>query len=172
MASEQEVVEDTVRKTEERFSEPVKNMAEKAERVMNYLQLSVAYILLGLFAFAVFDLALKMYQYVLSGQIFDPVNVIGILETALLLFLIVEVFRTSVAHLEGLAVLPLVIDVAIIGVARSLITYRVEAYPEPTAALLASVSYSLVLVVLVVAFYIVHRYKRKDLEHHKEDESG
>jgi uncharacterized membrane protein (DUF373 family) len=167
---EEKMVEETVQKVNEESDRPVRILAEKAEKAMNYLQLAVAYILLILFAVAVYDLALMLFEHFVTGQIFDPINVIGILETALLLFLIVEVFRTSVAHLEGLAVLPLVIDVAIIGVARSLITYRVEAYASKMDALLAGASYSLILIVLVGAFYAVHRQKRKELEHHRAED--
>ncbi|MFB6116095.1 MAG: phosphate-starvation-inducible PsiE family protein [Candidatus Nanosalina sp.] len=167
---EEKMVEETVQKVNEESDRPVRILAERAEKAMNYLQLAVAYILLILFAVAVYDLALMLFEHFVTGQIFEPVNVISILETALLLFLIVEVFRTSVAHLEGLAVLPLVIDVAIIGVARSLITYRVEAYASKMDALLAGASYSLILLVLVGAFYIVHRQKRKELEHHKAED--
>ncbi|QKQ98607.1 hypothetical protein GKQ38_03735 [Candidatus Nanohaloarchaea archaeon] len=165
--AEEEMVEETVEKTHEESSDMVGRLAEISERGMNYLQLGVAYILLVLFAFAVFDLAVMLFQTMMSGAIFNPSNIIGILETALLLFLIVEVFRTSVAHLEGLAVLPLVVDVAIIGVVRSLITYRVEAYATKTDALLAGAAYSLILVVLVAAFYVVHKQERRELVHHK-----
>lgn len=164
------MAEEAVEETDEVSSDRLRRLAEFSERAMNYLQLAVAYILLILFAFAVVDLALMLSEFFVSGAIFDPSSVITILETALLLFLIVEVFRTSVAHLEGLAVLPLVVDVAIIGVVRSLITYRVEAYATNIEALIAGGAYSLILLVLVVAFYVVHRQERRELVHHKSHE--
>jgi len=142
-------------------------MARKAEQLMNYLQIVVVYILVLLFGIAVYDLGLKLFNFTLTGQIFQPVNVIAILETALLLFLVVEVFRTSVAHVEGLKVLPLVIDVAIIGVVRSLITYRFDAFETMNSALMASISYALILAVLIAAFYIVHRQERKKPKSHR-----
>lgn len=167
-SGKEELVEETVEKTDEVSSDPVKILAEKAEKSMNYLQLGVAYILLILFGFAVLDLGLKLVQSFASGAIFQANAIVGILETALLLFLVVEVFRTSVAHLEGLTVLPLVIDVAIIGVVRSLITFRVEKFATQNNALLAAASYSLILLVLVAAFYVVHMQNRKELEYHKD----
>ena len=141
-------------------------IARKMERVMDYLQLVVVFILVILFGIAVYDLGLELYQLVMTGQIYDPVSLIGILETALLLFLIVEVFRTSVAHLEGLKVLPLVVDVAIIGIVRSIITFRLSDFSNMSEAVLASLSYAIILLVLIGSFFIVHRQQRKAPEKH------
>lgn len=145
-------------------------MAIKAEEVMNVLQLIVVYILVLLFGIAVVSLGSEMFSALMSGAIFQPSNVIAILETALLLFLVVEVFRTSVAHLEGMKVLPLVIDVGIIGVVRSLITFRVGKYESNFEALIAAVAYGALLAVLMGAFYVVHRQERKEQEQHPKRE--
>jgi uncharacterized membrane protein (DUF373 family) len=141
-------------------------MAIKAEEVMNVLQLIVVYILVFLFAIAVVSLGSELFSALISGAIFEPANVIAILETALLLFLVVEVFRTSIAHLEGMKVLPLVIDVGIIGVVRSLITFRVGKYESNTEALVAAVAYAALLAVLMGAFYVVHKQERKEQDEH------
>lgn len=141
-------------------------LARKMERVMDYLQLIVVFILVILFGIAVYDLGLELYELVITGQVYDPVSLIGILETALLLFLIVEVFRTSVAHLEGLKVLPLVVDVAIIGIVRSIITFRLDNFENMGSAVLASLSYAIILSVLIASFFIVHRQQRKAPEKH------
>lgn len=141
-------------------------LARKMERVMDYLQLAVVFILVVLFGIAVYDLGLELYQLIITGQIYEPISLIGVLETALLLFLIVEVFRTSVAHLEGLKVLPLVVDVAIIGIVRSIITFRIDDFSTTGDAVLASLSYAIILAVLIASFYIVHRRQRKAPEKH------
>ncbi|WP_414837596.1 phosphate-starvation-inducible PsiE family protein [Candidatus Nanosalina sp. VS9-1] len=141
-------------------------LAKKMERVMDYLQLAVVVILVILFGIAVYDLGLELYELIITGQFYDPISLIGILETALLLFLIVEVFRTSVAHLEGLKVLPLVVDVAIIGIVRSIITFRLDDFQTMTDAVLASLAYAIILSVLIASFFIVHRQQRKSPEKH------
>lgn len=141
-------------------------LAEKMERVMDYLQLIVVFILVIIFGIAVYDLGLELYQLIITGQFYEPISLIGILETALLLFLIVEVFRTSVAHLEGLKVLPLVVDVAIIGIVRSIITFRLSDFQNMNEAVLASLAYAIILSVLIASFFIVHRQQRKDPEKH------
>ncbi len=141
-------------------------LAKKMERVMDYLQLVVVFILVILFGIAVYDLGLELYQLIITGQFYDPISLIGILETALLLFLIVEVFRTSVAHLEGLKVLPLVVDVAIIGIVRSIITFRLSDFQNMNEAVLASIAYAIILSVLIASFYIVHKQQRKAPEKH------
>lgn len=143
-----------------------RRLAYKAEWIMDYLQLIVSFLLLGLFAVAVYDLGLEMLHFFVTGKIFDPVNVIALLETALLLFLVVEVFRTAVAHLEDLKVLPLVIDVAIIGVVRNIITYRIGAFETLNNALVAAISYAAVLLALIVAFFVIHRQERKSPDSH------
>lgn len=141
-------------------------LAKKMERIMDYLQLVVVFILVILFGIAVYDLGLELYQLIVTGQFYDPMSLIGILETALLLFLIVEVFRTSVAHLEGLKVLPLVVDVAIIGIVRSIITFRLTDFQNMNEAVLASLAYAIILSVLIASFFIVHRQQRKAPEKH------
>lgn len=168
---EEEETERKIRETAEKNPSAEKNgldtvLAEKMERVMDYLQLIVVFILVILFGIAVYDLGIKLYQLTITGQIYDPISLIGILETALLLFLIVEVFRTSVAHLEGLKVLPLVVDVAIIGIVRSIITFSIDDYSTTGDAVLASLSYAIILSVLIASFYIVHRQQRKAPEEH------
>ena len=141
-------------------------LARKMERGMDYLQLVVVFVLVVLFGIAVYDLGLELYELIITGQVYDPVSLIGILETALLLFLIVEVFRTSVAHLEGLKVLPLVVDVAIIGIVRNIITFRLNNFETMGEAVLASLAYAIILSVLIASFFIVHRQTRKAPEKH------
>lgn len=164
--AEQKLKEVSDENAESQQSSLEASLALKADRLMDILQLLVVYLLVGLFAIGVYDLGVKLFSYVVSGKIVDPSNVIAILNTALLLFLVVEVFRTSVAHLEDRKVLPLVIDVAIIGVVRSLITFRVEQYSKPVEALMASSAYGLTLLVLTGAFYVIHRQERKPLDKH------
>ncbi|MFB6182512.1 MAG: phosphate-starvation-inducible PsiE family protein [Candidatus Nanohaloarchaea archaeon] len=150
-------------------------LARKADRLMDILQLTVVYLLVILFSMGVIDLGIKLYTFIASGKVLNATRVVSLLDTVLLLFLIVEVFRTTVAHLEDMKVLPLVIDIAIIGVARSLITFRVAAYKTTSDAFMAALSYSVVLLVLIGGFYIVHRQERKPLDPHphkgEEDES-
>ncbi|MFB6208103.1 MAG: phosphate-starvation-inducible PsiE family protein [Candidatus Nanohaloarchaea archaeon] len=166
MEEAEEKIKEVSEQQEQQQTRLETSLALKADRLMDVLQLLVVYLLVLLFGIGVYDLGVKLFSFVTSGKIVEATNVIAILDTALLLFLVVEVFRTSVAHLEDKKVLPLVIDVAIIGVVRSLITFRVEQYTQPLDALLASSSYALTLVVLIGGYYIVHRQERKPLDKH------
>ncbi|MFB6204667.1 MAG: phosphate-starvation-inducible PsiE family protein [Candidatus Nanohaloarchaea archaeon] len=170
MAEAEEKIQEVAEKNEGDPSRLETSLALKADRLMDILQLFVVYLLVVLFGIGVYDLGVKLFSFVVTGKIVNPANVVAILDTALLLFLVVEVFRTSVAHLEDKKVLPLVIDVAIIGVVRSLITFRVGEYSQPVDALLASSSYALTLVVLIGGYYIVHRQERKPLDNHPPEE--
>jgi len=60
-----------------------------SESVIRGIEVVAAYVLVGLFAIGVFDLGLQIAEQALSGRIFQPEVVVGFIDTALLLFIIV-----------------------------------------------------------------------------------
>jgi len=130
---------------------------EPSAILMRWLVLLTAYFLLLLFLIGVFDLLLGLYELLSTGQYTDPVAVIDLLNTVLLLLIIVEVHRTLLAYAREEPVIRIVIGAAIIAIAREIISFRVEGFETATAALTAAGSFTLLLVVLVVAYLAVCR---------------
>lgn len=134
----------------------VRNFAEVSDALMELLELATALVMVALFAIGVYDLVYKLYLLVSSGSFVNAQNVVDVIDTALLLLIIVEIYRTVVAYFENMNVLPLVINVALIAMARKVISFRAGEYPTYGDALTAAGAYALLLGVVVGTFFLVH----------------
>jgi len=143
----------TDRVEEDRFD----RLVSISERLLGGIEMVAAYVLVVLFAVGVFDLGLQIVQRTLSGAITDPLVVVGFIDTALLLFIIVEVYQTVVAYAqesETREIVQLVAYTGIIAMVRKIIIFRSEVYDDKADALLTAGSYGLLLLVLGVLLYI------------------
>ncbi|WP_299332332.1 phosphate-starvation-inducible PsiE family protein [Haloplanus sp.] len=98
-----------------------------------------------------------MFELGVSGRITDPRAVVGLIDTALLLFIIVEVFLTVIAYSRDESVVRIVLGAGLIAIARKIITFRTEAYASAETALFAAVSYGGLLAVVGTLFYATRR---------------
>ncbi|WP_424017219.1 phosphate-starvation-inducible PsiE family protein [Halorientalis pallida] len=132
-----------------------------SEQVMQWVELVAGFVLVALFAIGVFDLGLQIYQEIQSGDISDPLVVIGFIDTALLLFIIVEVYQTVVAYArsdETARILRLVIFTGVIALVRKAIVFRAGEYGDKTDALLVAVAYGILTVALALLLYVSYQY--------------
>lgn len=139
----------------------VQGVAVSSDLVMDLLELTTALIMVILFAIGVFDLGLKLFELVASGHFTQPNKIIKIIDTALLLMIIVEIYRTVIAYVEDLNILPIVLNVGLIAMARKVISFRTGKYGSPEEALITAGAYGLLLVILVGAFYLVHHVQEE-----------
>ena len=161
--SPQEEDENTARvKDRERQGGPqVERLVDASERVMQTVELVAALVLVVLFAIGVFDLGLQILGEIQSGDISDPLVVIGFIDTALLLFIIVEVYNTVIAYArsdETARILRLVIFTGVIALVRKAIVFRTGEYDTATDALLIAGSYGLLTLVLAVLLFVSYQY--------------
>lgn len=140
----------------ERFEHRMRSLAAGSELVMDVLEFVTAIVLVGLFAIGVFDLGLKLWELIESGSFTDPEAVVKVIDTALLLLIIVEIYRTVVGYIEDLNILPLVVNVALIAMARKIISFRTSKFHAYDEALMAAAAYGFLMLVLVAVFYFVH----------------
>ncbi|MFB6150807.1 MAG: phosphate-starvation-inducible PsiE family protein [Haloarculaceae archaeon] len=145
------------RRTEEAFEA----IGDRSELLMDVLELATAFIMIILFAIGVYDLGLKLYQMVASGSHTDPDNVIHLIDTALLLLIVVEIYRTVIAYVEDKNILPIVMNVGVVAMARKIISFRTTKYATKNDALLSALSYGLLMLVLIVSFYLLHRIQKE-----------
>ena len=134
-------------------------MLAVSERLITHVEVAAALVLVVLFAIGVFDLGLQISRSALDGRITDPFVVVGFIDTALLLFIIVEVYQTVVAYTqesETRRIVRLVIYTGVIAMVRKAIIFRTGEYPSESAALMAAGSYTLIIVGLA-ALLIVER---------------
>lgn len=132
----------------------------RSEAVMGYIEVVAAVVLVALFAIGVFDLGLQILESVVAGNITDPLVVVGFIDTALLLFIIVEVYQTVVAYTQesdALRIVQLVTYTGVIAMVRKAIIFRTGEYASEEAALLAAAAYTLILLGLVALLLVEQR---------------
>lgn len=139
----------------------VERLVNASERVMQTVELVAALVLVVLFAIGVFDLGLQIFGEIESGDISDPLVVIGFIDTALLLFIIVEVYNTVIAYArsdETARILRLVIFTGVIALVRKAIVFRTGEYDTASEALFVAGSYGLLTLVLAVLLFVSYQY--------------
>lgn len=126
-------------------------------RFVSAVELAAAALFALLFGIGVVDLALQIAETVPTGEITDPLVVIGFIETGLLLLIIVEVYETVVAYIEQSdtrRIVRLVIYTGVIAMVRKVIIFRTTEYSTTQDALFAALSYTLVVLGLVALLFV------------------
>lgn len=122
---------------------------------MQWLVLATAYFTLILFIIGVFDLLLGLWTLFASGRFTDPLALVRLLDTVLLLLIIVEVHRTLIAYARSEPVVQTVIGAAIIAIAREIISFRIDEFSTTTDALIAASGFGILLLGLVIAYFVI-----------------
>jgi len=128
--------------------------------LLRYVEVVAALVLVVLFAIGVFDLGLQIFETALSGSITDPLVVVSFIDTALLLFIIVEVYHTVIAYTEESdtrRIVRLVIYTGVIAMVRKAIIFRTGEYASESAALMAAGSYTLIILGLSALLLVERR---------------
>lgn len=132
-----------------------------SDSLMRFSQGIAAIVVSILFTVGVFDLILEIISLFQSGRITEVSAVIGIIEFVLLLFIIVEAYRTIVAYVreqEAKFILTLVLYAGIIAVIRKIIVFRPQELANSQDALMTATSYSVLLFGLATLVFIVDKY--------------
>jgi uncharacterized membrane protein (DUF373 family) len=127
---------------------------------MRLVEAVAALVLVLLFAIGVGDLGLQILQAVRSGGITDPQVVIGFIDTALLMLIIVEVYQTVIAYTrksETRQIVRLVLYTGVIAMVRKAIIFRTGVYATKLDAFLAASAYALLLVGIGVLLLVEQR---------------
>lgn len=131
---------------------------ENSQDLLRWFVLATTYFLLVLFLIGLIDLGLGLYLLLVTGEFTDPVAVVDLIDTVLLLLIVLEVHRTLVAYANQNPVLPIIVSAAIIAVARQVISFRVDEFATPDSALSAALGLAALLLALVIVLVIVRRY--------------
>ena len=133
----------------------IEDAVEPSEQGMKLLEVGTAYFLLALFAIGFLDLLLVLVELLTSGQFTDPDQVIDIIDTVLVLLIIVEIHQTVVAFSRDEPVVRIVIAAALIAITRKVISFRPSEYASIDQAFVAAGAFSLLLAVLIAAYFVV-----------------
>lgn len=130
---------------------------------MQWLVLATAYFVLALFLIGVLDLLIGLVRLFTTGRFTDPLAVVELLDTVLLLLIIVEVHRTLLAYVRDEPVVRIVLGAAIIAIAREIISFRVDDFEVATDVLAGAAALGLLLVALIATYVLVHRIEPDEL---------
>ena len=130
-----------------------------SETLIRMVEIVAAYLLAGLFAVGVVDLFISIAGLVRTGAIFDPDagidRILNVIDKALLLFIIVELYQTVVAYTRDESVTRIVIVAGLIAISRKIISFRPGDFAGVTELVANAGAYAALLLALVVAYYIV-----------------
>lgn len=144
----------------------IESFIKPSERSLRWLALFVAYVLVFLFAIGIIDLLIEMYSVFASGDFTDPIAIIELIEIVLLLLIILEVHRTLIAIVREEPVVRIIIGVAIIAIARQVISFRVEDFATANEALVSAAALIGLLIVLIGGYFMV-RYLEVSSPHER-----
>jgi uncharacterized membrane protein (DUF373 family) len=83
--------------------------------------------------------------------------VINLIDTVLLLLIIVEVYQTVIAFSRNEPVVRIVVNAALIAIARKVISFRLSEFTGVEEAFIAAAAYAMLLAVLIASFYLVRQ---------------
>jgi uncharacterized membrane protein (DUF373 family) len=83
----------------------------------------VAVLLVGLAGWGVVSLVASIWSLVSGGVAFHLGRYIAVLDVALMIFIIVELFRIAIAYLRHEDVIPTVLEAGLVAIARKLVTF-------------------------------------------------
>mgnify|MGYP002761849083 CR=1 FL=1 len=129
--------------------------------VLQKIESVAALIVVALFGIGVIDLGLLIFERFQSGEIREVSTVIELIEFLLLLFIIVEVYRTIAAYAQDRQpkyVLTLVLYTGVIAVVRRILVFKPEDFASSTDVLFNSMGFAILLLSLGVMIFIVDQY--------------
>ncbi|ELZ23309.1 hypothetical protein C477_02139 [Haloterrigena salina JCM 13891] len=138
-------------------------IAAVADQFIRYVELVAAWVFAILFAIGVVDLTLQILRSIQTGNITDPLVVIGFIDTGLLLLIIVEVYHTVIAYTQESdtrQIVRLVIYTGVIAMVRKAIIFRTSEYASTQDALFAAISYTIIIFGLVALLFAERVYGR------------
>jgi uncharacterized membrane protein (DUF373 family) len=130
-----------------------------SQTLIRVVEIVAAYLLAGLFAIGVVDLFLSIFGLIRTGAIFDPDagidRILDVIDKALLLFIVVELYQTVVAYTREESVTRIVIVAGLIAISRKIISFRPGDFGTTEELLVNAAAYAVLLLSLVVAYYVV-----------------
>lgn len=136
------------------------------DRAVVWIEAFVAGALILLAAWGGVSLVVGLVQLVRVGPAFDLARYIDVLDIALVIFIIVELFRIAVAYLRHEDVIATVLEAALVAVARKLVTF--DTHVAASAVLMKAGGLALLVMAVGITWYAL---AKRDPGALKEDSS-
>jgi uncharacterized membrane protein (DUF373 family) len=129
--------------------------------IIQKTQVIAATIVVLLFIIGVVDLGILIFEQVKTGKIFEVESVVRLIEFLLLLFIIVEVYRTIIAYArrkQPKYILTLVVYTGVIAIIRRILVFHPQDIESSTDAMFISIGFSVLLLSLGIMLFIIDQY--------------
>ena len=130
------------------------------EQAITFVELAIAFLLVILVVLGFGYLGSLLLSLFQTHVFLSPKEIHGLLDAALVLFLVIELFRIAMAYVAGKHVLGTVIAAAFVAVARKIVLYDFSIY-KPEEGLLIAVSLALLLLALAATHLAIGYNDRK-----------
>lgn len=139
--------------------------AKLTRSVLNFLLMALGLCLVGVLAILLADGILNLANLAIKFEEFETIDAKQFIDSLLIGLIVIEIFRNINAYLQGLSVIPVVIDVSILAVARQIILHRPESFDSTEGFLIVGATYMILMGILLLAYYVVKvKEPRKDLQ--------
>lgn len=137
--------------------ELIQRLVGVSEVGIELLEVATAVVLVGLLLIGVFDLVVRIVESIISGEAAEIENVVAFIDTVLLLLIIAEVFRTVIAFAREQSVVRVIVDAALVAVARKIISFRPDTYASSQEALVSAVVIAVLFLTVIIGFFVIRR---------------
>jgi uncharacterized membrane protein (DUF373 family) len=141
----------------------------RRDRIIGFMDTAVVWIegfvaalLVALAAWGGVSLALAIFEVVGGGTAFKLDRYIGVLDIALVIFIIVELFRIAVAYLRHADVIPTVLEAGLVAVARKLVTF--DTHVAASDVLMKAGGLAILLLAVGITWYLLGKGNPRLLE--------
>lgn len=124
----------------------------------------VAVLLVLLAAWGAVSLVVAVWSLVTSGPHFELDAYVNVIDIALIIFIIVELFRIAVAYLRHEDVIPTVLEAALVAVARKLVTF--DSHAAGMTVLTKGAGLGFLLLAVGLTWYMLAKRNPALLEDH------
>lgn len=125
----------------------------------------VAVLLVVLAAWGAVSLVAALWGLVSGGPRYDLSAYVEVIDIALMIFIIVELFRIAVAYLRHEDVIPTVLEAALVAVARKLVTF--DSHAAAATVLMKGAGLGFLLLAIALTWYMLAKRNPALLQEHE-----
>jgi uncharacterized membrane protein (DUF373 family) len=122
----------------------------------------VAALLVVMAAWGAVSLVVSIWGLLRVGPAFDFNRYIAVLDVALVIFIIVELFRIAIAYLRHTDVIPTVLEAGLVAIARKLVTF--DTHAAAADVLMKAGALAVLLLAVALTWYLLAKRNPSLLE--------
>ncbi len=135
---------------------------ERMHRVVQLLERVLIVLLLVMAALAIIEVGFELYAAATGPGFLPPAAVLGVLDAALVVFIIIELVNTAFAYIERKNVVGTVLEAGLVAVVRKLIIFDTDA--AASYVLMKGAGLAILILAIGVTWYLLRRSSATPLQ--------